>query len=123
MINNLELSKGIDEIFIFISKLNKFMDESEKKGYYLKKRWSQCEQGKTPEVKLECVFRSLSQQHEAQFGVGVVSCQQRDDELRKELQTAMGWPGQLGGRPGPGPSGPGSSSRPGGGMPGFRKTG
>ena len=29
MINNLELSKGIDEIFVFISKLNKFMDESE----------------------------------------------------------------------------------------------
>jgi len=29
LINNLELSKGIDEIFIFISKLNKFMDESE----------------------------------------------------------------------------------------------
>ena len=29
LINNLELSKGIDEIFVFISKLNKFMDESE----------------------------------------------------------------------------------------------
>ena len=29
LITNLELSKGIDEIFAFISKLNKFMDESE----------------------------------------------------------------------------------------------
>ena len=29
MITNFELSKGIDEIFVFISKLNKFMDESE----------------------------------------------------------------------------------------------
>ena len=29
MITNFELSKGIDEIFVFISSLNKFMDESE----------------------------------------------------------------------------------------------